>query len=130
MIFRIIKIAAWSAAGWALYQALKAVPESVDEAQETGSPRADVEATPEPEVEVVVATGRATVPAGDDLRKVRGIGPSIKGVLNDRGITTWSELAATDVADLRMILEQAGPRYRVHDPSTWPAQAAELAQAN
>ena len=72
----------------------------------------------------------ADVPAPQALVKIRGIGPAIERLLNASGITTWAQLAATEVSDLQAILDQAGPRYRVHDPSTWPEQAAELAAAN
>lgn len=59
----------------------------------------------------------------DDLKIVEGIGPKIEQLLKDGGINTWAELAAADVDRLREILDAAGPRYQIHDPSTWPAQA-------
>ncbi len=62
--------------------------------------------------------------ASDDLTRIEGIGPKIAGLLKDRGITTWNRLAETDVAVLQSVLDDAGPRYRIHDPSTWPQQAA------
>ena len=64
----------------------------------------------------------------DDLKKVEGIGPKIEGLLNDDAIFTWSQLAATAVDRLRDILDQAGPRYRVHDPASWPDQARLAAE--
>ena len=59
----------------------------------------------------------------DNLQIVEGIGPKIEGLLHDNGIKTWADLAAADVPRLKSILESAGSRYRVHDPSTWPHQA-------
>ena len=59
----------------------------------------------------------------DDLTRIEGIGPKIEGLLNGKGITTWAQLAETDVSLLQSILDDAGPRYRVHDPSSWPGQA-------
>ena len=59
----------------------------------------------------------------DDLKRVEGIGPKIEGLLNARGITTWKQLAETEVALLQTVLDDAGPRYRIHDPATWPQQA-------
>ena len=113
MGFRIVKVVAWSMFGWWLYRTLTAREAPAD----GGTPE-------EP------AAGEASAPVKDDLRRVKGIGPGIEGLLNARGINTWAQLAAIEVAALRSILDEAGPRYRVHDPATWPRQAAELAAAN
>jgi predicted flap endonuclease-1-like 5' DNA nuclease len=58
-----------------------------------------------------------------NLQKIEGIGPKIVEILNANGINTFAELAEADVARLRQILQEAGPRYRLADPETWPAQA-------
>ena len=67
-------------------------------------------------------------PAKGDLTKIEGIGPKIQELLRAAGIHTWARLAETDVATLRSVLDEAGPRYRVHDPATWPRQAALAAE--
>ncbi len=59
----------------------------------------------------------------DDLKVVEGIGPKIEKLLHAENITTWALLSATDPARIKDILLAAGPRYRIHDPSTWPQQA-------
>ncbi len=59
----------------------------------------------------------------DDLTKIEGIGPKIKSILHDNGVPTFAALAQTAVERLKEILEAAGSRYRMHNPSTWPAQA-------
>ena len=59
----------------------------------------------------------------DDLKIVEGIGPKIEGLLNAAGITTWAELAAAPVERLQEILVEAGERYRLAVPDTWPRQA-------
>lgn len=61
--------------------------------------------------------------SSDDLKKVEGIGPKIEGLCNDIGIRTFATLAATSVDDLRKMLDDAGPNYRIADPETWPKQA-------
>ncbi len=61
--------------------------------------------------------------AQDDLKIIEGVGPKIAGLMNDAGITTWAALASADVEQLKAILADAGSRYAVHDPSTWPKQA-------
>lgn len=62
----------------------------------------------------------------DDLTKIEGIGPKIAELLNDAGIVSFAELAATKKSTLTSILTAAGSRYAVHDPSTW-AQQSKLA---
>lgn len=62
----------------------------------------------------------------DDLKAVEGVGPKIAELLNNGGITTWRQLANTDVATIQGILDAAGSRYKLADPGTWPKQA-ELA---
>ncbi len=65
----------------------------------------------------------------DDLKVVEGIGPKIAELIHDGGITTWAELAAAPVERIQEILDAAGERFRIHDPSTWPRQAELLASA-
>ena len=62
----------------------------------------------------------------NDLKAIEGIGPKIEGLLNDAGINTWRELANTAVNKLQSILDDAGDRFSLADPGTWPKQA-ELA---
>ena len=62
----------------------------------------------------------------EDLKLVEGIGPKIEEILKGQGINTWSDLANTTAERLREILDAAGERYRLADPTTWPRQA-ELA---
>ncbi len=88
-----------------------------------------------PKVEVDSAamaegTRTATIDVGaqaDDLTKIEGIGPKIAQVLADAGITTFAALASTSAARLREILNAAGSRYRITDPTTWPEQATHAA---
>ena len=63
----------------------------------------------------------------DDLKIVEGIGPKIEELCNNAGIMTFAELAATSPEKIKQILEAAGPRFQMHDPSTWPKQS-ELAR--
>ena len=60
-------------------------------------------------------------PTPDDLAIVEGIGPKIASLFQAAGITTFGQLAATDVERLRQILREAG--IRIDDPTTWPEQA-------
>lgn len=66
----------------------------------------------------------------DDLTKIEGIGPKIAGLLIERGILTFSALAQTEIAILKEVLDAAGSRFRMHDPSTWAEQAQLAADGN
>lgn len=59
----------------------------------------------------------------DDLTKIEGIGPKIAQLLNEDGIKSFADLAKAKSAKLKAVLEKAGARYRIHDPSTWAEQA-------
>ncbi len=63
----------------------------------------------------------------DDLTVVDGVGPKIAELCAGVGITTWRELADADPATLRAMLDDAGSRFRIHDPTTWSHQAELLA---
>jgi large subunit ribosomal protein L27 len=90
---------------------------------------AAVDADTTPSVEAEAAPEKKSKgPKLDDLKIVEGVGPKIEQLLIEGGINTWAELAAADVERLKEILEAAGPRYQIHDPSTWPAQAKFAAE--
>ncbi|MEI2816229.1 MAG: helix-hairpin-helix domain-containing protein [Microthrixaceae bacterium] len=62
----------------------------------------------------------------DDLAAIDGIGPKIAKVLREAGYATFDSVAASNEADLRRTLADAGLRL-APTLATWPAQAAELA---
>ncbi|WP_088288433.1 hypothetical protein [Kineosporia sp. A_224] len=64
----------------------------------------------------------------DDLKLVEGVGPKIEQLLHADDIRTWRDLSQAGVDRLRRVLEDAGPRYQLHDPGTWPQQAELLAR--
>ncbi|MBT8233939.1 MAG: 50S ribosomal protein L27 [Saprospiraceae bacterium] len=64
----------------------------------------------------------------DDLKKIEGIGPKIAEHLNAAGIVTFADLAKAEISALQEILNNAGKRYAIHNPGTWPMQS-ELAAA-
>jgi chromosome segregation ATPase len=68
----------------------------------------------------------ATTP--DDLEIIEGIGAKIEQILYDAGIKTYQQLAQTPFEILRGILDKAGNRFRMHNPSTWAQQAALAAE--
>ena len=64
----------------------------------------------------------------DELSKIEGIGPKISGLLNEAEIMTYAQLADSPVSVLQEILEKAGPRFKLADPTTWPEQAKLAAE--
>lgn len=86
-------------------------------------------AAPAPEAPKAEAVAPTPAPAKstgkpDDLKKIEGIGPKIAEHLNNGGIMTFQELADAPVERLQEILDNAGPRYRMHNPGSWPRQSA------
>ena len=61
-------------------------------------------------------------PEPDDLKKIEGIGPKISGLLQEKGILTFAQLANTQVETLRQFMLDA--KLRIARPDTWPEQAA------
>ena len=66
------------------------------------------------------AATRSTV-VGDDLQALEGIGPAYARRLNDRGITTFAQLAETDEATLADII--SAPAWRRINYASWTDQA-------
>lgn len=57
----------------------------------------------------------------DDLRRIEGIGPKTQNLLREAGITSFDNLASSDMTKLESILRKA--RLYMINPSTWPEQA-------
>jgi predicted flap endonuclease-1-like 5' DNA nuclease len=78
--------------------------------------------------EAVAATARPvheTLP-GDDLKRIKGVGPKLEKLLNSLGVTSYSQIAAWDDDEIDRIDAQLGTfagRIRRDD---WPAQAGYL----
>ena len=86
-------------------------------------------APPDPDLAEGGACARPT-DAANDFTLIEGIGPAIAHLLVNRGLTTWWSLAHADLSLLRSMLAEAGPKYQVHDPTTWPQQARFLANGD
>jgi DivIVA domain-containing protein len=82
---------------------------------------------PQPVIEEEVVR-KSDTPKADELEIIEGIGPKIAMLLYDSGIFTFRDLAITPVYKIQEILEQAGPQFARHDPSTWTQQAKLAAE--
>jgi predicted flap endonuclease-1-like 5' DNA nuclease len=80
----------------------------------------DLTVLPEKKKPVVKKT---TKTKKDDLKKIEGIGPKIASILVEKKIDTFEKLSDATVSTLEEILKEAGPRYKMHKPGSWPKQA-------
>ena len=80
-----------------------------------------IELSPAPATSRSIKASASSTP--DNLKKIEGIGPKIAEILNKAGIYTFTNLAQTPVDRLNGILAEAGNRYKLHNPQTWPQQA-------
>ena len=76
---------------------------------------------------VAAKTALGTTVKLDDLKLIEGIGPRIEALFKADGVTTWRELSKANVERLQGVLDAAGPRYKMHNPGSWPKQAGLLA---
>lgn len=63
-------------------------------------------------------------PSEEDLTLIEGIGAKIKDLLYKNGIRNFKQLSESSPESLKAILDAAGKRYQMHDPGSWPRQAA------
>jgi predicted flap endonuclease-1-like 5' DNA nuclease len=65
----------------------------------------------------------STTNKAEDLKMVEGIGPKIEEILNLNGVNTFKDLRTTDRDTLKSYLDDAGSRFKMHEPQSWPHQA-------
>ncbi len=72
------------------------------------------------------ASGHTEFPDGqpDDLTRIEGVGPKISEILKAAGLSTFAALAEADAETIQAVLDEAGSRYRLADPGSWPEQAS------
>jgi len=116
----------------------KAAPKA---AKATKEPFSDVKVEKKP-VAKKASTKKATVKktaakkattkkvAADNLKVIEGVGPKIEGLLKEGGFTTLEKLSKATKKQLTEILQAAGNRYAIHDPSTWAKQAKLAAKGD
>ena len=97
--------------------------------KETNSKKEEPKGAKKPPVPKNQTPKKKTKSKGDDLKKIEGIGPKIAQLLQDSNIDTFAALSKSNPDKIREILFEAGSRYKMHDPATWPQQA-KLASAD
>ncbi len=58
-----------------------------------------------------------------DLTAIEGIGPKINDLIKADGINTFAALSDAQPSSIQTILDNAGSRYTMANPGTWPDQA-------
>ncbi|MBK8701467.1 MAG: 30S ribosomal protein S1 [Saprospiraceae bacterium] len=100
-------------------------PAPVAEVPVTEAPAAEAPAAPAEEAPAAEAPAKAAASSkGDDLKIIEGIGPKIAEILNTHGVVTFADLANTTADQIKVWMDEAGSRYKMHDPTTWPDQSA------
>lgn len=66
---------------------------------------AAMQAAPQPEPAPAAAPAPAPAPSagGDDLTRIKGLGPKLAALLGEQGITSFAQIAAWNVADVERI---------------------------
>lgn len=77
-----------------------------------------------------VSTTAKSKKAGDDLKKIEGIGPKAAEALANAGLDTYAKLAKASAEDIKVILTEASKNLAHLDPETWSKQAEMAADGN
>lgn len=66
---------------------------------------AAMQAAPQPEPAPAAAPAPAPAPSagGDDLTRIKGLGPKLAALLGEKGITSFAQIAAWNIADVERI---------------------------
>jgi len=113
--------------------ALEAVPVKATPVKKKVTPKAKATTPVKQKVAPAKAkakVAKATATKKDDLKKIEGIGPKIAQILQGKGILTFADLGKAKVTTLKTYLAEAGPRYKMHQPGTWPKQAKLAAKGD
>jgi predicted flap endonuclease-1-like 5' DNA nuclease len=90
----------------------------------------NTEVVDKPAKEKKAATkAKKTAATPDDLTKIEGIGKKIAALLAAENILTFKDLSKISAKKLKGLLEVAGSKFQMHDPSSWPKQAKLAAAA-
>lgn len=105
-------------------------PEEIEEKAEAAAAKAPKKTTKPATTAKVKKASQKTDNVQDDLTKIEGIGPKIAEILTKKGVVTFADLARAKAKDLKAMLEAAGSRYQMHDPTTWADQAKLAAKGD
>ena len=100
----------------------------IDAAPATAAPPAPQTAPdPVPAPALAPALAPAPTPAGDDLTRIKGLGPKIVAILAQQGVTRFDQIAAWDAQDVARIDATLGRFAGRISRDQWVEQAKLLA---
>lgn len=102
------------------------VEERIDTTPSKATPGAETAVQAESPAPVKAAGKKAG--SLDDLKIIEGVGPKLESILKESGITDLQVMSESDPEKLREILENAGSRFKMFNPTTWPKQAKLAAE--
>ena len=109
------------------------IVEPTPETEPVPSPEPEITPDPEPVYEPVAPPPpaapppMAAAPAGDDLARIKGLGPKLQALLPTLGITSFAQIAAMSDADLAALDSKLGPFAGRPAKDNWVEQARYLA---
>ena len=111
------------------------ITEPTPEAEPAPSPEPEITPAPEPVYEPVAPPPPAAPPPmaaanGDDLSRIKGLGPKLQALLPTLGITTFAQIAALTDADLAALDSKLGPFAGRPAKDNWVEQAKFLASGD
>lgn len=74
--------------------------------------------------------GYAGLFKNNNLQIIEGVGPKIESLLHAAGYLTWADVAKAQASDLKKVLDDAGSRFKLADPTSWPHQAKLASEGN
>ncbi len=89
------------------------------------TPLTEAEMAEETERVEATATADTSLRQPDNLQQIKGIGPKIESLLNEKGVTTFTQLTKLSQSQLDEWIQTAG--WRMTDTSGWVEQARQLA---
>ncbi|UZO81608.1 50S ribosomal protein L21 [Aquimarina sp. ERC-38] len=101
--------------------------ESISASGKKKAAPAKKEKVAEPVVIKAAPVKTKTTTAGDDLKKIEGIGPKIAETLKQNGITTFEQLSQTEPSVIAGYIKEVRGN---HNPGSWPKQAKMAADGN
>ena len=99
-----------------------------DEVEEVEARAAEMEVVPD--VEPAPAPAAAPVSGGDDLSKIKGLGPKLQKLLPELGLSTYAQIAALDDAGLDALDAKLGAFAGRPRRDAWVEQAKLLASGD
>ncbi len=86
-----------------------------------------IDAPPAAAIVAPVVEAAPLIVEGDDLTRIKGVGPKLSKVLHDLGVTSYAQIAGWSEADLAAIDAQLGSFAGRPQRDSWMEQAALLA---